>query len=38
MLERLASAGPTTLACMHGSALRGDGGRLLRDLADSLMA
>jgi len=38
MLERLASAGPTTLACMHGSAWRGDGGRLLRDLADSLMA
>jgi len=38
MLDRLASVGPTTLACMHGSAWRGDGGRLLRALADSLMA
>lgn len=36
MLERLAAAGPKTLACMHGSAWRGDGGRLLRALADSL--
>jgi flavorubredoxin len=36
MLERLASAGPTTLACMHGSAWRGDGGALLRSLADRL--
>jgi flavorubredoxin len=36
MLERLASAGPTTLACMHGSAWRGDGAKLLRDLADVL--
>jgi hypothetical protein len=36
MLERLASAGPTTLACMHGSAWRGDGARLLRALADEL--
>jgi flavorubredoxin len=36
MLERLASAGPTTLACMHGSAWRGDGARLLRALADAL--
>ena len=35
-LERLASAAPTTLACMHGSAWRGDGGRLLRALADTL--
>jgi flavorubredoxin len=36
MLERLASAEPTTLACMHGSAWRGDGARLLRALADEL--
>jgi flavorubredoxin len=36
MLERLASAGPTTLACMHGSVWRGDGARLLRALADAL--
>jgi flavorubredoxin len=32
-LERLASEAPTTLACMHGSAWRGDGARLLRELA-----
>jgi flavorubredoxin len=36
MLEKLASAAPTTLACMHGSAWRGDGAGLLRALADSL--
>ena len=36
MLERLASARPTTLACMHGSAWRGDGEALLRALADAL--
>jgi flavorubredoxin len=36
MLERLASAKPTTLACMHGSAWRGDGAQMLRALADSL--
>jgi len=36
MLERLASAEPTTLACMHGSAWRGNGARLLRALADAL--
>lgn len=35
-LERLAAEGPTTLACMHGSAWRGDGGALLRALADTL--
>jgi flavorubredoxin len=38
MLERLASLQPTTLACMHGSAWRGDGAQLLRALADSLAA
>jgi flavorubredoxin len=36
MLDRLASAEPTTLACMHGSAWRGAGGNLLRALADEL--
>jgi flavorubredoxin len=36
LLERLASAHPTTLACMHGSAWRGDGASLLRALAQSL--
>src|SRR6185295_6691415 len=30
MFERLASTNPATLACMHGSAWRGDGARLLR--------
>ncbi len=36
MLERLAAVQPTTLACMHGSAWRGDGAQLLRALADVL--
>jgi len=36
MLERLATTNPTTLACMHGSAWRGDGAHLLRSLADAL--
>ena len=36
MLERLASADPTTLACMHGSTWKGDGAKLLRALADVL--
>ncbi len=35
-LVRLSRLKPTTLACMHGSAWRGDGGELLRSLADSL--
>ena len=33
VLEQLAREAPTTLACMHGSAWRGDGARLLRELA-----
>lgn len=33
ILERLAREEPTTLACMHGSAWRGDGAQLLRALA-----
>jgi flavorubredoxin len=36
MLERLASTRPATLACMHGSAWRGDGATLLRALAEEL--
>lgn len=36
MLERLAATAPATLACMHGSAWRGDGAKLLRALADEL--
>ncbi len=36
LLARLAAAHPTTLACMHGSARHGDGGRLLEALAESL--
>lgn len=36
MLERLAAANPETLACMHGSAWRGDGTKLLLALAESL--
>ena len=36
MLERLAQASPTTLACMHGSAWRGDGAGLLRELSRTI--
>ena len=36
MIERLAEARPTTLACMHGSAWRGDGAQLLRALGERL--
>jgi len=35
-LERLAALEPRTLACMHGSAWRGDGAGLLRALGDIL--
>lgn len=38
ILERLARERPTTLACMHGSAWRGDGARLLRELSVALAA
>ncbi|HVQ54198.1 MAG TPA: MBL fold metallo-hydrolase, partial [Thermoanaerobaculia bacterium] len=38
ILEALAATEPTTLACMHGSAWRGNGGGLLRELARSLAA
>ena len=37
-LERLAREQPRTLACMHGSAWRGDGGALLRRLAEAVGA
>lgn len=36
ILERMAALEPTTLAVMHGSAWRGNGGALLRALADCL--
>jgi flavorubredoxin len=35
-LDRLAALAPTTLACMHGAAWKGDGRSLIRALADSL--
>ena len=35
-LARLAQMKPRTLACMHGSAWRGDGGTLLRHLAEAV--
>ncbi len=38
VLERLAREQPATLACMHGSAWRGDGAALLRALARRLKA
>ena len=38
MMERLAATNPITLACMHGSAWRGDGAGLLRALAGELSA
>ena len=37
-LLRLAEQKPRTLACMHGSAWRGDGGALLRHLAEAVGA
>jgi hypothetical protein len=36
LLEKLASAEPVTLACMHGSTWKGGGAKLLRALADVL--
>lgn len=38
LLEKLANTRPATLACMHGSAWRGDGAALLRALAAELAA
>ncbi|MGE5117250.1 MAG: MBL fold metallo-hydrolase [Betaproteobacteria bacterium] len=37
-LERMAATEPLTLACMHGSAWRGNGAALLRALADRIGA
>jgi len=36
VLEKLATLQPRILACMHGSAWRGDGAKMLRDLARAL--
>ena len=36
MIERLAATRPTTLACMHGAAWRGDGAQMLRALGERL--
>lgn len=36
MIDKLAATNPKTLACMHGSAWRGDGSKLLRSLGDAL--
>ena len=36
LLERLAGSAPEVLACMHGSAWRGDGAALLHELARSV--
>ena len=33
LFEKLASTNPTTLACMHGAAWRGDGAKLIRELS-----
>jgi hypothetical protein len=38
LLQKLADTHPTTLACMHGSACRGDGAALLRALSAELGA
>lgn len=38
ILAHLAATRPTTLACMHGSSWRGDGSKLLLELAASLCA
>jgi flavorubredoxin len=37
-LHRLAEGQSTTMACMHGSAWRGDGGALIRELAGALIS
>ena len=36
LIEKLVTTSPATLACMHGSAWRGDGSALLRELADTV--
>jgi hypothetical protein len=37
VLEEFAREAPTTLACMHGSAWRGNGSDLLRALGNALV-
>jgi hypothetical protein len=37
VLEKLAREKPEVLACMHGSAWRGDGAALLRELSKTLV-
>jgi hypothetical protein len=36
LIAKLAATNPTTLACMHGSAWRGEGAALLTALGDAL--
>lgn len=38
LIEKLATQGPKTLACMHGSAWEGDGAALLRELGKRIAA
>jgi flavorubredoxin len=38
LFEKVAATRPRTLACMHGSAWKGDGQRLLLELADAVKA
>lgn len=38
LIEKLAATKPTTLACMHGSAWKGNGSALLHSLAEALNA
>jgi flavorubredoxin len=38
LIEKLASELPDTLACMHGSAWKGDGGKLLHALGERLVS
>jgi flavorubredoxin len=38
LFEKLAATEPRVLACMHGAAFRGEGGKLVRALADALGA
>ena len=37
-LARLAAFEPRTLACMHGSSFRGNGGALLGELSSALLS
>jgi flavorubredoxin len=38
LIDKIAATNPATLACMHGSAWRGDGAALLRELGKELAA